>query len=139
VIEMLAPKPPAAVVIESSMPTLRTERVALQQVLMNLIGNALKHAERPDAEIRVEARDAGDAHEFRVRDNGPGIAPEFHDRIWGIFQTLQPRDKVESTGIGLAIVKKIVEAQGGRVAIESALGEGATFLFTWPKHDDRRA
>jgi PAS domain S-box-containing protein len=139
VIEMLAPKPPAAVVIEGSMPTLRTERVALQQVLMNLIGNALKHAERPDAEIRVEARDAGDAYEFRVRDNGPGIAPEFHDRIWGIFQTLQPRDKVESTGIGLAIVKKIVEAQGGRVAIESALGAGATFLFTWPKHDDRRA
>jgi signal transduction histidine kinase len=68
-----------------------------------------------------------------VSDNGPGIAPEYHERIWGIFQTLAPRDKVEGTGIGLSVVKKIVESRGGRVSLESEPGHGATFRFTWPK------
>jgi signal transduction histidine kinase len=68
-----------------------------------------------------------------VRDNGPGIAPEFHERIWGIFQTLAPRDKVESTGVGLSLVKKIVETRGGQVSLDSAPGRGATFRFTWPR------
>jgi PAS domain S-box-containing protein len=138
VTEMLAPAPPASVIVSGLMPSLLTEKIAIQQVFLNLIGNALKHAGRPDAEVRVEARDAGDRYEFRIIDNGPGIAPEFHDRIWGIFQTLLPRDKFESTGIGLAIVKKIVESRGGRAWIESAENKGAAFLFSWPKQDDRR-
>ena len=138
VTEMLAPKPPARVVAGTDLPVLRAERVALQQVLMNLVGNALKHAGRADAEVRVEAREAGDRWEVRVVDNGPGIAPEFHERIWGIFQTLEARDKVENTGIGLAIVKKIVESRQGRAWIESAEGQGATFAFTWPKREERK-
>ena len=83
--------------------------------------------------MRVTWRDAGDAYEFAVADNGAGIAPEFHERIWGIFQTLEARDKVEGTGIGLAVVRKIVESRGGRAWVESVPGEGATFRFTWPK------
>jgi light-regulated signal transduction histidine kinase (bacteriophytochrome) len=93
----------------------------------------LKHAGRPDAVVRVAARDAGDAWEFLVADNGPGIDPRYHERIWGIFQTLEARDKVENTGIGLAIVKKIVEARNGRVWVQSDEGAGATFGFAWPK------
>lgn len=136
--EMLAPRPPAAIEVEGRMPVLHTERVALQQVLTNLIGNALKYAGRADARVRVSAIDRGEWHELRVSDNGPGILPEFQDRIWVIFQTLQPRDRVESTGIGLAIVKKIVENRGGRAWVESTPGAGATFAFTWPTLDDRR-
>jgi signal transduction histidine kinase len=68
-----------------------------------------------------------------VSDDGPGIAPEFHERIFEIFQTLQPRDQVEGSGIGLAIVKKSVESSGGTIQVESAPGEGTTFRFTWPK------
>ena len=89
--------------------------------------------EAPFSIFRVGFADQGSTFEFFVSDNGPGIAPEFQDRIWGIFQTLESRDKVEGTGIGLSVVKKIVETRGGRVWIESAPGEGSTFRFTWPK------
>ena len=79
-------------------------------------------------------RDVADGFEFTISDNGPGIAPEYHDRIWGIFQTLAARDKVEGTGIGLSVVQKIVESRGGKVSLdESAPGEGATFRFVWAK------
>jgi signal transduction histidine kinase len=68
-----------------------------------------------------------------VRDDGPGIAPQYHEKIFVIFQTLAARDKVEGTGIGLSLIKKIVESQGGRICVESAEGAGTTFRFTWPK------
>jgi signal transduction histidine kinase len=100
---------------------------------MNLIGNAMKHANRNDAAIIVGWRRVGPYYEFSVSDNGPGIPAEFHDRIWGIFQTLEARDRVEGAGIGLALVKKIVEGQMGRVWVESTPGEGATFKFLWRK------
>jgi len=132
VIELLAAGS-GAVQVGDGMPLLVTERVPLQQVFMNLIGNALKHARRSDPVVRVQAREDGFWYEFSVADNGHGIAPEFHDKIWGIFQTLEPRDVIEGTGIGLSVVKKIVESKGGRVWVESALGAGATFRFTWPK------
>jgi signal transduction histidine kinase len=109
------------------------ERVPLQQVFLNLVGNALKYAGRADAVVRVGWNaDAPGWYRFSVADNGPGIAPQYHERVFGIFQTLQSRDRVEGTGIGLSVVKKIVEAQGARVWVESAEGAGATFHFTWP-------
>jgi signal transduction histidine kinase len=107
--------------------------VLLKQVLINLIGNAIKYIERPDGEIEVKVEAQGNWLRFEVRDNGPGIAPAYHQKIFQIFQTLQNRDLVESTGIGLAIVKKVVESQGGEVSISSNLGEGCTFSFTWPQ------
>jgi len=134
VVELLAPHPGAVVEIAPGMPALQAERVPLQQVFMNLVGNALKYAQRGDPHVRVEARDAGVCWEFSVADNGPGIAPQYHARIWGIFQTLEARDKIEGTGIGLSVVQKIVESRGGRAWVESAEGQGATFRFTWPKH-----
>jgi PAS domain S-box-containing protein len=140
-IELLAP--PAGVIIEvpAQMPAFDAERVPLQQVFLNLISNAVKYtrAARPDVMVRIDWRDAGDSFEFLVSDNGPGIDPQYHERIWGIFQTLAPRDKVEGTGIGLSVVRKIVEARGGFASVESAPNEGAKFRFTWPKYLERRS
>ncbi|MDC0721108.1 ATP-binding protein [Nannocystis bainbridge] len=133
VVELLSPPPSARISIAPGMPTLTTERIPLQQVFQNLIGNALKHAHRDDIQIAVTGRDAGQLYEFSIRDDGPGIAPEFHERIWGLFQTLESRDKFEGAGIGLSVVKKIVESRGGSVALESRPGAGATFLVRWPK------
>ena len=135
VIELLAPPEEAIIEVPSQMPNVTAERVPLQQVFLNLIGNALKHTrvERSDVVVRIGWRDLGDAFEFSVSDNGPGIDPEFHERIWGIFQTLAPRDKVEGTGIGLSVVRKIVETRGGSTSVESSANQGATFRFVWPK------
>ena len=135
VVDLLAPGADVAVAVAPEMPTVEAERVPLQQVFLNLIGNAVKYARaaRPDVQVRVGWRSRRDAYEFTVADNGPGIAPEYHERIWGIFQTLAARDRVEGTGIGLSVVRKIVESRGGRAWLVSAAGEGATFHFTWPK------
>lgn len=135
VIELIAVPETVKINVAPDMPTLSSERISLEQVFMNLITNAVKYssAARSDPEVDIGWRDLGDAIEFSVRDNGPGISPEYHARIWGIFQTLVARDKVEGTGVGLAIVQKVVESRGGSVALESASGQGATFRFTWPK------
>jgi signal transduction histidine kinase len=133
VVELLAPPAEVTITIDPDMPTVVTERTPLQQVFMNLIGNAIKYNQRPGATIQVSARDAGRFYAFSITDNGPGIAPEYHERIFGIFQTLESRDKVEGTGIGLSVVKKTVELRGGRVTVRSASDEGATFTFEWPK------
>jgi PAS domain S-box-containing protein len=131
-LELLATAAPAAIAVIPPMPVLVTERVPLQQVFINLIGNALKYAEREDVHVEVRATTEGEFVRFEVSDNGPGIAPQFQDRIWQIFQTLAPRDKVEGTGIGLSVVRKLVEARGGRAWVDSTPGKGSTFYFTWP-------
>jgi light-regulated signal transduction histidine kinase (bacteriophytochrome) len=133
VIELLAPRAEASIVAHPPMPVLMTERVPLQQVLMNLVGNALKYAGRIDSEVSVRASDEGELVHFAVADNGPGIAPQYQERIWQIFQTLAPRDQVEGTGIGLSVVRKLVDARGGRAWVESEPGQGSTFHFTWPR------
>jgi signal transduction histidine kinase len=103
-------------------------------VFLNLLSNAIKHSGRPDTRVNIRVREDGNFYEFTVEDNGPGIPRQFHGKIWDIFQTLQPRDKVEGAGIGLALVKKNVESRGGRAWLESAEGRGAKFFFVWPKH-----
>lgn len=113
------------------MPTLVTKRLLLNQVFSNLISNAIKHHNRPDGRVEISVTQRDDYYEFAVIDDGPGIATENHERIFGIFQTLTSRDKRENTGIGLSIVKKIIETEGGEIFIESQLGKGATFRFTW--------
>jgi light-regulated signal transduction histidine kinase (bacteriophytochrome) len=134
VIELLAPPPSTTVVVKAGMPTMVTDRLGLQQVFLNLIGNAIKYARDDGARIEIGVYEAGLFYEFFVADNGPGIAAEYHEKIWGIFQTLAPRDEVEGTGIGLSIVKKAVERRGGKVRVDSTPGLGATFSFLWPKH-----
>lgn len=133
VIDLLAPPPSVRVDVAPDLPVLTTEKLPLQQVLQNLIGNAIKYTRRSDAIVHVSAADAGEMIEFAVTDNGPGIPAEYHERIFGLFQTLEARDKVEATGIGLSIVQKTVESRGGRVRVESGSEGGTTFRFTWPK------
>jgi PAS domain S-box-containing protein len=133
VIESLAPPPTFTIEIQAGMPTLLTKRLPLQQVFSNLIGNAIQHHNRPDGHVKISVEDRGDYYEFAVADDGPGIAPEFQNKIFVIFQTLEARDHKESTGVGLAIVKKIVETETGTITLNSQLGVGSTFRFTWPK------
>jgi two-component system sensor kinase FixL len=133
VIELMAPPKTISIRVASGMPEVTAEKIPLQQVFMNLIGNAIKHTGKVDPVIDVAWADAGGFWQFSVADNGQGIAPQYHERIFGIFQTLEARDKVEGTGIGLSVVQKIVDSKGGRVWVESQLGQGATFRFLWPK------
>lgn len=138
VIDLLAP-PPGAVTVEQGLPTVVAERVPLQQVFHNLIGNALKHG-GPGVRVSVSCEPQGECYAFTVADDGPGIAPQYHERIFGIFQTLASRDRVEGSGLGLALVKKIVEQRGGQVGLDSDEGRGAAFTFTWPRSaGDERA
>jgi signal transduction histidine kinase len=115
------------------MPMIKTRRMLLRQVLSNLLDNAHKHHPRPDGNVFVSVTDQGQWHEFVIKDDGNGIDPQYHDKIFTIFQTLESRDTQENTGIGLAIIKKILETEGGSIRVESNLGEGTLFRFTWPK------
>ncbi|MGF1498094.1 MAG: PAS domain-containing protein [Elainellaceae cyanobacterium] len=133
VMDSLPISPSFTVGLEPDLPTLKTTPLPLQQVFANLISNAIKHHHRPDGQIHIGVQDLGSTYEFSVADDGPGIALEHQERIFTIFRTLCSKTASDSTGIGLAIVKKVVEAEGGRVWVESVLGEGATFCFTWPK------
>ena len=129
---MLGPPPGFVIAYQGTMAVIRTYRAPIRVVLENLIGNGLKHHDRSEGRITVSMRQIEGEMELRVTDDGPGIEPRFHDRIFTIFQTLAGRDDVESSGIGLAIVKKKVLAHGGRIWIESAPPvRGSTFAFTW--------
>jgi PAS domain S-box-containing protein len=132
IFDLQAPPPDFQLTVEEPMPVLFTQRVPLETVLRNLIGNAIKHHQRPDGHIRVGAEQQDGLVKFHVCDDGPGIAPEYHERIFELFQTLQPRDQLEASGMGLAIVKKTVESAGGQIGIQSHEGEGTCFMFTWP-------
>ena len=132
VIDLLSPPTRMAISMDAQMPVLHAPRLRLFQVFQNLLSNALKHHDKPSGQIHVGAKTAGEWVEFSVTDDGPGIAEKFHERVWIIFQTLEARDKVENTGVGLALVKKVVEGQGGAVSVQSEEGRGATFKFTWP-------
>jgi signal transduction histidine kinase len=120
-------------VVEKNMPVLQTDQTRLSQVFTNLIGNAIKYNNNPDPEVKISAQEEGSSWLFSIKDNGPGIDKKFHEKIFVIFQTLNRRDDVESTGVGLAIVKKIIEDEGGSVWVESEPGQGADFKFLWPK------
>ncbi|MEG4575630.1 PAS domain S-box protein [Microcoleus sp. N3A4] len=133
IIDSLAPPSGFEVKVEPGMPTFVTERLPLQQVFSNLISNAIKHNRAESGNVTISVKELDDFYEFSVADDGPGIAPQYHDKVFVIFQTLEARDKVENTGIGLSLVKKIVEGQGGSILLVSAEGEGAIFRFTWPK------
>jgi len=132
VVAVLSPPPSFVVECEGEMPLLRTHRTPILVVLQNLISNGLKHHDRAEGRITVSMTLENGVAEFRVSDDGPGIAPRFHDKIFVIFQTLASRDDVESSGIGLAIVKKRIEGHGGRIWVESnPPARGTTMVFTW--------
>ncbi len=134
VIEMTHPPEEFAIEIPTEMPTLVTPKVPLAQVLRNLIGNAIKHCERRDGHIRIEASSNDTFITLRIDDNGPGIAADYQQQVFQMFQTLKPRDQVEGSGMGLAIVKRAVEAYGGNIRIVSSTLGGACFEFDWPRN-----
>src|SRR5690606_37608686 len=112
--------------VSGELPVMRVERVPLETVFRNLIGNAIKHHHRPsEGNVEITVADRQEFVEFTIKDDGPGIEPVFHQRIFEMFQTLQPRDQVEGSGVGLAIVKRIIESRGGTIRVESSLGEGS--------------
>lgn len=121
------------VVMKGSLPQLPAERIRLEQVFANLLSNAVKHHDKPTGIITITAEEKDDYFIFTIEDDGPGIEPEYHEKIFGIFQTLRERNTKESTGVGLAIVKKIIDDQKGTISVTSAPGKGAAFKFTWPK------
>lgn len=120
--------------IDNDLPVINSTMITIHQVFSNLISNAIKYhdlKEKPIIEINYKSDN--EYHFFEIKDNGPGIEEQYFERIFEIFQTLNPRDKIESTGIGLSIVKKIIEKKDGNIWIESEVGKGTSFIFKLPK------
>lgn len=133
VVNMLVIPENIDVVIDPQLPIVKIPRIYMEQVFQNLISNAVKFMDKEEGKIQIGYNDLPGYFEFFVQDNGPGIEEKYFDKIFQIFQTLQPKDTYESTGIGLSIVKKIVENYGGSVRVESEPGHGTTFFLALPK------
>ncbi len=137
VITLIDPPSSVRISFENQLPTLTCEPTLLHEVFQNLIDNAVKYMDKPSGEIRIKCEREDNRWLFSVSDNGRGIDADDFDKIFEIFRSLSPSNGIESTGIGLALVKKIVEQKGGRVWVESEVGLGSTFCFTLP--DDGQA
>jgi light-regulated signal transduction histidine kinase (bacteriophytochrome) len=120
-----------AVITSGPLPTVVAEEIILIQIFQNLISNAIKYRGRETPRIHVSADRDGEGWRFAVGDNGIGISPQDADRVFGMFKRLHGSD-IPGTGIGLAICRKVVERQGGRIWVESEPGKGSTFQFTIP-------
>lgn len=119
--------------LPQSMPKIMSPETPLVQIFGNIFSNAVKHHDRENGVIEVSCAPLGRFYEFSVQDDGPGIPPQYHERAFQMFQTLQSRDKVEGSGMGMAIIKKLVEWQGGRAWIVSGEGKRGTAIhFLWP-------
>ncbi|MCW9077936.1 MAG: CHASE domain-containing protein [Gammaproteobacteria bacterium] len=132
IIDSLSPPKGFRIKVQEDMPTLYVDRLQLGQVFSNLISNSLKHHGGEKGKIRITGENLGEFCKFSVCDNGQGIDPKYHDKVFMMFQTLNSGDVENSTGIGLALVKKIVEEHGGTIRLESDVGKGTCFYFTWP-------
>ena len=141
VIALIDPPEGIAIEVVGELPTIPFERTRMEQIFQNLLGNAALYMDKPEGWITISCSedddDDGSNWRFSVADNGPGIDEKYYKKIFQIFQTLRPRDEVESTGVGLTIVRKIVRMHGGEITVESKLGEGSTFHFTIPKEGHR--
>ncbi len=138
-IDSLAPPTSFEIEMLSTLPTFNAKWILLSQVFANLLSNALKHHDRASGRIEITAEDLGDRYQFSIADDGPGVPNgEARERIFEMFQTLKPSSSNENTGIGLALVKKIIEGEGGRIWLDDKLSQGACFYFTWPKSVESR-
>jgi signal transduction histidine kinase len=131
---LLFPPQNITINISPDLPTIRTQRIKLQQVFQNLLSNAIKYNDKAEGIIDVNVTDKGDRYQFSISDNGPGISPEDQERIFRLFQTSDSKVKNEtSTGVGLFIIKMTVEEQGGKISVVSKKGQGSCFYFDWKK------
>lgn len=121
------------IITEKQLPVILNYRTNITQLFENLLTNAVKYCDKPEGIIKITCDDLSDAWRITVNDNGPGIDKKYHTKIFEIFQTLKTNGDAEGTGIGLTIVKKIVESSGGQIRVESELGLGTTFIITLPK------
>ena len=137
IIDLISPPENIAITIENELPKVLCEQTRIQQVFQNLLSNAVKYMDKVQGRIAIGCVEEGDCWKFSVSDNGSGIEEKYFKKIFEIFQTLSPRDEYESTGVGLTVVKKIVELYGGRIWVESEHGHGSTFFFTLPSREMR--
>ncbi|WP_369752226.1 PAS domain S-box protein [Flavobacterium sp. WC2409] len=133
IVETIVPNKDFEVSIADKIPQIFDAKILLYQVFSNIIGNAVKYNDKEIGKIECVYIELPDFHQFKISDNGPGIPKEYQERVFGVFQTIEARDKKESTGIGLSIVKKIIEEKGGDIYIESLESNGTSFIFTIPK------
>lgn len=119
--------------INGELPTFSTFSAPFEQVVRNLLSNAIKHHHKEQGKIEIGCIDVGHFYQFSIKDDGPGISLDYQEDVFKMFKTLRPRDEAEGSGMGLALIKKIVEHYSGQVKIESNEGQGCTFYFTWPK------
>lgn len=139
IFEMQAPPEGFSLQVAGDLPVFYTLATPLEQVLRNLFSNAIKHHDQAQGQIQLQWQQANQHfYEFCVTDDGPGISPEYQERVYIMFQTLRPRDEVEGSGMGLALVKKIVEAYGGYTRITSDGKRGCAITFTWPMNIEER-
>lgn len=123
--------------IKGQMPAVFSPRTPIEQIFANILSNAVKHHDKGAGYIEVSCQPRDSFYEFVVQDDGPGIPPEYHQRVFEMFQTLKSRDEVDGSGLGMSIIKKLVEWQGGRVWIVSPAdqqGRGTAIHFLWPKN-----
>jgi signal transduction histidine kinase len=132
IFELQAPIKPIQLVVTDDIPLVLSKKVPLELVFRNLIGNAIKHHDKPNGIIQITSSILSDGLRSTVQDDGPGIPLQYQERIFGMFQTLKTRDEMEASGVGLALVKKAVESVGGVVTVESDGIKACTFHFTWP-------
>jgi len=132
-VDSLSPPSHIKILIDGRLPTVFCEPTRMSQLFQNLMSNAIKYMDKEQGLVRIGCIEKDDCWQFLISDNGPGIDEKYFKKIFQIFQTLKARDEVESTGIGLAVVKKVVEMNGGRIWVESEPGKGSTFFFTIAK------
>lgn len=135
VIEMVAPPESITVSIIGELPVIDFEDTKIIQVFQNLLSNAVKYMDKPQGQVSIDCLEEDNFWKFSVGDNGPGIREKDFERIFQIFQTLSDGERADSTGVGLSVVKKIIESNGGKIWVQSKLGEGSTFFFTLPKQE----
>jgi two-component system sensor histidine kinase/response regulator len=131
---LIFPPKHISIEIKGPLPVLRTPKIKLHQIFQNLLSNAIKYNDKPEGIIEIGCLDRGRSVEFYVKDNGPGISSDEHEAIFRLFRTTSNVAQAESsTGVGLFILKMLVEEQGGKVWVESEIGKGSTFYFEWMK------
>jgi len=135
IIDMVSAPENITIVVENELPVIESEQTRITWVFQILLSNAIKCMDKSQGQVRISCIEEDVCWKFSVADNGPGIEEELFEKIFRMFQTTEPQDKIESTGIGLSLVKKIVETYGGKIWSESKLGQGTTFLFTLPKQN----
>jgi len=132
IIETLNPPAKAHITIENQLPCIVSETTRIKQIFESLLSNAIRFNDKPECLVKVGFAEENGFWKFSVSDNGPGIAQQHFEKIFRIFQTLQAKDQFETTGVGLTIAKKIVELYGGKIWLNSTIGQGTTFFFTLP-------